>query len=215
MKTASGLNFYHVSSAFQKCVRRGLEHEALWFGTELFISGYAEYAWYRIMVMASEDIGLADPQAAVVVQSLYQNYLIFKAKKTAHQPEKLPFTNALLYIIRAKKSRLVDNKLCVYFFQRHRINAPEIPDFAFDMHTVEGKRKGRGNDYFYEESAKIENDDLTLVPDEYEFRDFAWELYKEEDKEKAAGTFVEQPTQKIEEVKPNRTVVNKIDLFDE
>lgn len=62
-----GLNFYHVSSAFLKCIRRGMEHETLWFGTELFISGYEEYAWFRMIGMASEDVGLADPDVAVQV----------------------------------------------------------------------------------------------------------------------------------------------------
>lgn len=181
MQTKSGLNFFHISSAFQKCIRRGMEHEAMWFGTELYISGYEEYAWFRLRVICSEDVGLANPNLIVQVNALYQTYLDFKKKKNAHGPEKLPFANALLLVIRSAKSRLVDNKLCYYFFLRDTMEQPALPDFTFDMHTIEGKKKGRGNDYFYEESAKIENFNPELVPDEYEFRDKVWELYKIED----------------------------------
>lgn len=181
MLTKSGKNFYHVASAFQKCVRRGMEHEALWYGTELYESNYEEYAWFRMRVMASEDVGLANPNLAVQIQALYTIFMDLKKKKNAHCPEKLQFTNALLLLIRSPKSRLVDNKLCHYFFLRHTMPEPEFPDFTFDMHTREGKALGRANDYFFEESAKITNENLALVPDEYEYRDKIWELYKIED----------------------------------
>ena len=53
--------------------------------------------------------------------------------------------------------------------------APTVPDWTYDQHTLEGKRKGRGIDYFRKESAK-------LVPpqaggkDKYE--DEAYRLWK-------------------------------------
>ena len=72
MKTKSGLDFYTCSSAFQKFIRRGSEHEALWFGTELYISGYDEYVWFRMKVIVSEDIGLANPNIVCQINSLYQ-----------------------------------------------------------------------------------------------------------------------------------------------
>ncbi len=33
--------------------------------------------------------------------------------------------------------------------------APEIPDYANDQHTIEGKRMGRGLDHFRNEGAKL------------------------------------------------------------
>ncbi len=177
----SGLNFFHVSSAFQKCVRRGLEHEALWFATELYLSNYEEYIWYRIKVIVSEDIGLANPALPAQIQALYQTYVDFKKKKNDHKPENLPFIHAVLLLVRSKKSRLVDNKLCYYMFLRHKMEQPPLPDFVFDQHTTEGRRMGRGNEFFYEESAKLANAGTDLVPDEYDFRDFMRALYIEED----------------------------------
>ena len=74
MRLNSGMNFYHVASAYQKCVRRGMEHEALWFGTELYMSGYEEYAWFRLRVMVSEDIGLANPTLPAQVDALDRDW---------------------------------------------------------------------------------------------------------------------------------------------
>jgi hypothetical protein len=33
--------------------------------------------------------------------------------------------------------------------------APEIPDYALDMHTMQGKAMGRGLDHFRKEGAKL------------------------------------------------------------
>jgi hypothetical protein len=35
--------------------------------------------------------------------------------------------------------------------------APEIPDYALDMHTMKGKAMGRGLDHFRKEGAKLVN----------------------------------------------------------
>lgn len=185
MRLNSGMNFYHVASAYQKCVRRGMEHEALWFGTELYMSGYEEYAWFRLRVMVSEDIGLANPTLPAQVDALYRTYLDFKKKKNKHQPEKLQYVHALLLAVRSAKSRLVDNKLGHYFDLRYTMDTPELPDFVFDMHTIEGRKMKRGNQHFFDESAHIENAGLDLVPDEFEVRDQMMRLWNLDDYRKA------------------------------
>lgn len=183
MFTQSGINFYHAASAFQKFIRRGMENEALWYGTELYMSGYEEYVWFRLRVIVSEDIGLANPTLPAQVHALYQTYQDFKKKKNKHAPEKLQFIHALLLVIRSPKSRLVDNKLCLYMDVRKYAPQPPLPDFVFDMHTTEGRKKGRGNKHFFEESAAIVNANLDLVPDEFEFRDYVAGLYEQQDNE--------------------------------
>ncbi|MDQ0592179.1 replication-associated recombination protein RarA [Chryseobacterium ginsenosidimutans] len=185
LKTQSGINFFTCSSAFQKFVRRGMEHEALWFGTELYISGYEEYVWFRMRVMVCEDVGLANPQLTARIQSLYQVYLDFKKKKNKHGPERLPFVNALLLLVRSEKSRIVDNILCEYIFLRETIEVPNLDkpeyDFVWDMHTLKGKKMGRGNDHFYEEAGKITNEPDWLLDEEYEIRDRVWKKYSKND----------------------------------
>lgn len=178
MRTVGGHNFYTVASAIQKYVRRGDEHKALYWFTELFISGYDNYAWKRIKVMVSEDVGLANPTLPHQIHALYQTYVEMKKEKNKHCPEKLPFVHAVLLLVRSPKSRIVDNLLCQYFDLRDNLQTPEFDDYVFCLHTLEGKKKGRGNRHFYEEAAHIENSNM---PEEYDVRDHVAEQYYKRD----------------------------------
>ena len=176
--TKSGINFYHASSAFQKFIRRGMEHEALWYATELYISGYEDYCWYRIKVMTSEDVGIANSTLPAVIDSLYSNYLYLVKERKKPSSARLPFIHAVMLLARSSKSRLVDNKLCYYFELRDHVPAPPLPDFVFDMHTIEGKIKKRGNAHFFAEAAAIVD---APIDDEFTFRDEVARLYEIED----------------------------------
>lgn len=143
----------------------------------------------------SEDIGLAMPYLPAQIDALYNTYTEFKKKKNKHGPEKLPFCHAIMLLARSQKSRLVDNKLCYYFDLRDTQEKLVLPDFVFDMHTIEGRMKKRGNDHFYEESAKITNENTSICPDEYQFRDFVWNLYQKRDKGKKAIDSEDDPEQ--------------------
>jgi replication-associated recombination protein RarA len=158
-QSAGGYLLGEVASAFQKSIRRGEEEDALFFGTELDISGYGEYAWKRMKIMASEDVGLAEPMAAITIQSLYQSWKEQRTKKdTKHEPERLFFVHAILVLVRARKSREVDNALVLFYEgdRRGELNR-EIPDYALDKHTQRGRQMRRGHSHFWDEGAKIEN----------------------------------------------------------
>jgi len=150
--TRKNYDFFECSSAFQKSVRRGIEKDALFFGTELAGSGYAEYLWKRIMVIASEDIGLADNNVAVQVQAIYQNWKIIAAKK--HNEGIIPITHAILLLVRSEKSRVVDNAKMFALKSDYR---PDVPDYALDTHTRRGKRMGRKLQFFLDEGSKLNN----------------------------------------------------------
>ena len=146
---------FECSSAMQKAIRRGFEDDALYFAVELERSGFGEYAFKRLLIIASEDVGLADPLGALTVKTLWENYKNLKAKKDEkHKPERMFFIHAVLYLVRAKKSRLVDNALIHYY---HSDEDRETPDYAHDMHTRKGKSLNRGLEHFFEESAQLEN----------------------------------------------------------
>lgn len=156
--TISGHDLGHVASAFQKCIRRGMEEDALHWGIELDKSNYGEYAWKRMKIMVSEDVGLAEPALPATIQALYQNWLEQRKKKDEkHAPERLFFVHAILLLVRAQKSRIVDHALC-YFYNVHEKR--EIPDFALDKHTLAGRRKGRGFEHFFTEGIKLDKQSL-------------------------------------------------------
>lgn len=69
MKTWCGLPFDEVSSALQKACRRGLRAEARQWALDMWLASpvAATNAWNRLMTIAVEDIGPADPQVIWLV----------------------------------------------------------------------------------------------------------------------------------------------------
>lgn len=162
--TVGGYKCEEVTSAMQKCVRRGQEDAALFWATELDLSGFGEYVWKRLRIMASEDIGIGEAIAAAQVRALYENWLDQRKKAdTKHAPERLFLIHAVLVLCRSYKSRAVDNALIV-FYEGKRETRP-IPDFALDRHTQRGRRLRRGWHHFFTEGVGDK-----MIPDEYETR---------------------------------------------
>lgn len=156
MPTPGGYTCAEVSSAMQKCLRRGLEEDALFWATELDLAGYGEYVWKRLRIIVSEDIGLAEPGLAADLRALYENWLDQRKKKDErHGPERLFLVHAVLRCARAQKSRMVDHALIV-MYEGRREQRP-IPDFALDRHTSRGRRRHRGWKHFWEEGAHLGN----------------------------------------------------------
>lgn len=58
---------YRRISAMQKYIRRGNAEEATAVALGLHFAGYGDHVWKRLAVIASEDIGLADPYATCLV----------------------------------------------------------------------------------------------------------------------------------------------------
>lgn len=73
-KAESGVHLFSAMSALQKCIRRGLEEEALYWASEMDRAKFAHQVWSRLRVIASEDIGLADNQMAILIRALYENW---------------------------------------------------------------------------------------------------------------------------------------------
>jgi len=162
--TQRGYSFHEVASALQKSIRRGLEEDALYWAAELDRSGYDQYVWKRLNMITSEDVGLAEPHLPATIRALYETWMETKKKKDERNPERMFLVHAVLLLVRAKKSRICDHaKMWAY---SDHIDYREIPDFALDKHTHQGKRMGRGFEHFFDVGQQLVNtpDDL---PDEY------------------------------------------------
>ncbi len=157
MKTKNGYDFFEVSSAFQKSIRRGLEEEAIYWGLEFFESGFHKYAWKRMMVMAAEDVGLANPNLIVQIKSLVDTDEWIQKQDKEKAPSILHFFLAVLLCVRSPKSRIVDNALIYYAKQRERGMRLEIPDYCLDKHTRRGKMRGKSWNDFYHNASKLNN----------------------------------------------------------
>ena len=156
-KTKHGYNPYHAISALQKCIRRGVEYDALYWAMELCHSSYEGWCWNRLQVIACEDVGPANPTAICVVTSCRDIWA--RLSKTRKAKDKHPETNilahAVLHLCRSEKSREADDLGHILFLKRDGLDpmtaepdgrAKEhlpIPAEAMDGHTLEGKTENK------------------------------------------------------------------------
>lgn len=155
METVHGYPLDEVVSALQKAVRRSHVDEAMWWAVELNVSGMGGYCWRRLMVICEEDIGPADPQAAVLINALYQMSNELRkaqpgpaAEKANREWESEPLMHATWYLAATKKNRELPDGYSTIKLRMERGERLEVPDYALDGHTARGRSLGRLEGYF-------------------------------------------------------------------
>jgi replication-associated recombination protein RarA len=162
--TVGGYPMDEITSWLQKAIRRGDEEAAAFCASELDLSGQSWLLWRRLKIIASEDVGLAQPGIATEVSQLFMNWLA--EKKLKKGTERIFLIHCVLLLARAPKSRIVDNLLIALYEGERPVR--EIPHgYVRDMHTRGGRQRGRGVDHFFDVAAKLVN---CTLPDPYEER---------------------------------------------
>jgi len=105
----SGTPYDEVNSGLQKMIRRGKEREALILAQEMFDSGFHAAVARRLLVVACEDIGLANPQLVSQVHTLCTGYLIAKKDSPSGRVEPLPLIMSIILLARSPKNRECDD----------------------------------------------------------------------------------------------------------
>ncbi|MCW4006042.1 MAG: hypothetical protein NWF04_05535 [Candidatus Bathyarchaeota archaeon] len=164
-KTKNGYDHYELLSALQKCVRRGLEYEAVHFAVELEEFN-PTMLWNRLKIIAAEDVGPANPSLALVMDLMRTQYLAEKSK-LAESSYRLFLVNAVVCLCRSPKSRITDDLQNVVYTERAQGKLLSVPDFALDMHTARGKAMGKNADDFFTDGNKLENE---AFPNPYTMR---------------------------------------------
>jgi replication-associated recombination protein RarA len=144
-------------SAMQKCIRRGMEREAMEFACELLHTSKAFHSMVcnRLMVICHEDL---DTLAAPHVFPFVAASLAASADRYTSKPgeARLMIGNAIRMMARSPKSRAGCHfGAAIGLRSLLEDYAPTVPDWAFDQHTQKGKRMGRGLKHFREEGAKL------------------------------------------------------------
>jgi putative ATPase len=134
---------YDTISAFIKSLRGGDPDAALYWMARMIYSGEdPRFIARRMIILASEDIGLADPQALVVVTAAAQ------ALEWVGLPEaQYALAEAALYLATAPKS----NSCGAYFEvlgEIEREGITDVPNHLKDT-TRDGKALGHGEGYRY------------------------------------------------------------------
>lgn len=152
--TKKGYNLFDVSSAFQKSIRRCDVDAALYWAYELYQSNYEKYMWKRLLVMVTEEVGMADVETIRTVHLLYENYKILKELDSAERYRAA--MGAVYLMAKAKKSGFF-GWLGGNIADVHTTINRRIPPEALDQHTRRGKKMGKTLHDFFNEGSLLNN----------------------------------------------------------
>jgi len=160
--TKNGYDKSEVVSALQKAIRRGNEEQALYWASELMESNEQYRMWRRLIVIAAEDVGLADPD-------MLPKIMLFKQAHDMGREWNIPFL-AIMMLCRAPKNREADDAAWYYEVRRKEGWKIQMPPEAIDGHTGRGRQnlyraaRERGEDWtmtwnyeFYYDAALLKN----------------------------------------------------------
>lgn len=136
---------YNLLSALQKSVRGSDPHAAIHYLARL-IDGGADLNMIgrRLMVMASEDIGMAYPNAISIVTSCVQ-----AAQMIGFPEARINLAHATVLLASCPKSNAANEALdkAMADLKRRKIN--DVPPHLMDAHYGGASKLGRGLDYKY------------------------------------------------------------------
>ena len=164
---------YDTISAFIKSVRGSNPDAALYWMTKMLMAGEdPRFVLRRLIVLASEDIGLADPNAMVLVNAAAQNF------EYIGMPEGwYPIAEATIYLATAPKS----NSVGAFWEVQEEIRkngAGGVPIHLMDANR-DGQGFGHGEGYQYPHNFEGHWVEQQYLPDGLEGRQFYHPLTRE------------------------------------
>lgn len=175
LRTKRGYKLDEVVSALQKEIRRGNELMANYWAFELNDSGFWRYCFRRLQVIAGEDIGLANPEAMILVSSVYSSLLAQDKVKKIIQVDNNILGFVAIYFARSQKNRHVDYLGGILYKRKEQGWKPDVPDYCIDQHTERGRAMGKDDNEFFREGSRIAN--KKSVEGEDEVKKECLELY--------------------------------------
>lgn len=152
--TRNGYAGDEVISSLQKSIRRNKPEQACAFAYEMYISSpeLEEKMWRRLLTISVEDIGMGDPNAAILIHHLFQMRQNFDY---GDGDRPMYFIHAIRYLCAAQKDRSSDllKNITIKSFAMNKL--PEVPDYALDKHTQRGQQMGRDSFHFLHEANKV------------------------------------------------------------
>ena len=145
----SGDQHYDVISAFIKSVRGSDVDAALHYLARMVVAGEdPRFIARRLVILASEDIGLADPQGLVIAQAAAD------AVSFIGMPEgRIPLAEATAYLALAPKSNRAYVAIDTAIADVKAGKAGVVPDHLRDAHYPGAKDLGHGTGYAYAHDA--------------------------------------------------------------
>ncbi|MDU6340511.1 MAG: replication-associated recombination protein A [Clostridium sp.] len=158
---------YDVLSAFQKSIRGSDPDAAIHYLARLVKAGDLISICRRLQVIASEDIGLAYPQAALIVKSLVDS-----ARELGFPEARIPLAEATILLATSPKSNSAYLALDAALRDLEDITIGDIPMHLKDAHYSGASKLGRGLEYKYTHNYPKHYVEQQYLPDNIKDRSY-------------------------------------------
>ena len=157
----TGDNHYDTISAFIKSMRGSDPDAAVYYLARMLYAGEdVKFIARRIMILASEDIGNADPMALVVASATAQ------AVERVGMPEaQIILAQAVTYMASAPKSNAAVEAISKAMKVVEKTKTPPVPAHLQDAHYGAAEKLGHGLGYKYAHSYKNHYVKQQYLPD--------------------------------------------------
>nr|WP_083788975.1 replication-associated recombination protein A [Aeromicrobium marinum] len=153
-----GDQHYDVTSAFIKSIRGSDVDAALHYLARMIEAGEdARFVARRLMIHASEDIGMADPTALPVAVATAQAVAMIGFPEA-----RIPLAQAVIHLATAPKSNAVITAIDAALADVRSGKVGAVPPALRDAHYAGAKKLGHGHDYRY-----AHDDPRGVVPQQY------------------------------------------------
>lgn len=155
-----GDSHYDILSAFQKSIRGSDADAALHYLARLLLAGDLISACRRLLVIASEDIGMAYPQAAAITKACVDSALQLGLPEA-----RIPLAQAAILLATAPKT---NSAICAIDAAMHDIENTDvgnIPSSLRDSHYGGAEKLGHGQGYMYAHNYKNNYVKQQYLPD--------------------------------------------------
>ena len=164
----NGDEHYDVISAFIKSIRGSDVDASLHYLARMIEAGEdPRFIARRIIVSASEDIGMADPQAMVIASAAAQSVQLIG------MPEgRIPLAQAVVYLATAPKSNAAYLAIDEAIADVRAGNFGRVPKPLRDAHYAGAKKLGHGQGYIYPHDSELGVSAQQYLPDELRDREY-------------------------------------------
>ena len=158
---------FDIMSALQKSIRGSDPDAAVYYLARLLEAGDMISACRRLLVIASEDVGLAYPQAVSVTKSCVDSALQLGLPEA-----RIPLAEAAIFLATLPKSNSAICAIDAALSDIRNGKGGEVPDHLRDSHYSGASKLGHGKGYKYPHSYEKHWVSQQYLPDEIKDRKY-------------------------------------------
>ncbi len=157
----NGDNSYSIVSAFHKSIRGSDVDASIHYLARLIKAEDIQSITRRLLCVASEDVGLAVPQAITITKACVDSAL-----QLGFPEARIPLAQATIYLAQCPKSNSVIEAIDKALNDLENVDIGDVPLHLKDAHYQGAKYLGRGVDYKFPHDYKNNYINQQYLPDE-------------------------------------------------